>query len=189
MRSAVVAAAALAALSLAGCDKATPPGGAKSQAQASPTTTVTAPATGAPSSPGAAKSYDCTTLLTNAEAMTATGLDFKLADAKNGASKPWAGYTDCGYFAPDGTYLQATVWTGQAYEQGFLPQVQAARAGSAEPVTGIGDEAGWNAENSVLGVRVGGTGVTIAFAFAESRGAAQLKDWARKVATVVINRL
>lgn len=184
---------AIFAIALAGCDRdQSSPG---PQAQASPTESGSAtepPSTSEPTSPATASAatvYDCTALLSNAEAQAVTGLDLSLLDSGNGAADPFEGYTDCGYFASDGTYMQATVWTGPAYEQGFMPQVQAARAGGAEPVSGVGDEAGWSADLTVLGVRVGGIGITIAFEFVDERGQDELRTWAAQLAEIVISHL
>jgi hypothetical protein len=172
------------ALVLTGCGTDASPGHSQSQPGPGP---VTSPAP--PPAASEAKVYDCVLLLTDSEAQAATGVDLSLYDPGSGADDPFEGYTDCGYFASDGTYLQVTVWTGPAYEQGFLPQAQAARAGAAEPVSGVGDEAGWSAELATLGVRVGGTGVTIAFAFVDDREPDQLRAWALSLATVVIARV
>lgn len=188
MRTTLVAFVAAAAIGLSGCDKPAPQSGTQNQAQPSQTTAAVSTSV-APPPAGTAKDYDCKAVLSNAEALSATGLNFELTEAKNGAADPYPGYTDCGYFAGDGTYMQVTLWTGPAYQQGFVPQLQAARSGGAEPITGIGDEAGWSTAGSVFGVRVGNAGITIAFAFAQSRQEAELKQWARKVATVVIGRL
>lgn len=195
MRLAVIAIAAATILGLAGCDKdapaATSQGAARSASPNNPTQAAAATPAAAttPPSTGKATSYDCKALLSDAEAHAATGLDLKLADPKNGAADPFAGFTDCGYFASDGTYLQASVWTGQAYQQGFLPLVQAARAGGAEAVSGVGDEAGWSPQTTTLGVRVGSTGITIAYELTAAEGPADPKGSAVKLATIVISHL
>ncbi len=190
MRSAIIAAATAALVGLAACDKDAQPNtvvpplnSATQESSATPATTTAAP-------PSAAKTYDCTALLSNAEAKAATGMDLTLFDPTSGAVHPLDGFTDCGYFASDGTYMQATVWTGPSYTQEFLPLVQAARAGGAEPVTGVGDEAGWSSDATTLGVRVGGTGITIAYEFTSGgAGPADLKGSAVKLAQVVISHL
>ncbi len=183
--------ALFAVLALAGCDRDQPSTGP--QAQASTTDAVSAttqpppPTSEATTSP--ATTYDCAALLSNGEAQAATGLDLSLVESADGADDPFDGYTDCGYFSSDGTYMQATVWTGPAYEQGFVPQLEAGRAGAADPVPGVGDEAGWSADLTVLGVRVGGTGITIAFAFVDERGQDELRTWAVELADIVISHL
>ncbi len=189
MRTAVIAVAAVAVLGLTACEKDAQPGTVQGSAPGTQTqaaATSTAPSTPPPA--GAIKSYDCTKLLSNAEARAATGLAFSLVDPKNGATDP-DGFTDCGYFAPDGTYMQASVWTGPSYQQDFLPLVQAARAGAAEPIGGIGDEAGWSSQSTSLGVRVGSTGITIAYELFGGPGPADMKGSAIKLANVVISHL
>jgi hypothetical protein len=192
MRSRTFALIAMLAVALAGCDRDQP----SSDPQAQVPTETGAPTQPTPSSEATsdaavspATAYDCTVLLSNGDAQAATGLDLSLVESPDGADDPFEGYTDCGYFASDGTYMQATVWTGPAYEQGFMPQVQAARAGGAEPVSGLGDEAGWSADLTILGVRVGGTGITIAFEFVDGRGQDELRTWAVDLAEIVISHL
>jgi hypothetical protein len=59
----------------------------------------------------------------------------------------------------------------------------------AQPVPGLGDEAGWTNATPVLGVRVGGTGITIAYSFVDERAEEELKTWAVKLANTVISHL
>jgi hypothetical protein len=189
MRPRIFALIAMTALTLVACDRDQPASGPQVQSSPTDAGTVTQPPPTSEATASAATAYDCAVLLSSSEAQAATGLDLSLLESPDGAAAPFDGYTDCGYFASDGTYMQATVWTGPAFEQGFMPQVQAARAGGAELVPGVGDEAGWSADLTILGVRVGGTGITIAFEFVDGRAQDELRTWAVELADIVISHL
>ncbi|GEM_PF-6536338 len=158
-------------LALASCSKGTaaaPPQVTSSAAE--PSIEVTAPPE-EPSSPAPPSSgssggtttgvhyYDCARLLSDAEAQRATGL----SDASlftEGNAKEAGGHTYCQFFG-GGVEWAVNVYTGPSYQQIFQPTFEAA-AGVSE-IPGLGDEAKWSDQAHILGIRVGGLGISIDF--------------------------
>jgi hypothetical protein len=158
-------AAVVAVLAVASCTKSSesasdggsPPPSAESSAP--PATSETPPPTGAVSG-GDVKYYDCTKLLSAAEATNATGVSVQFSNEEKGEAIK--GQTYCQYFAPNSVSIAMAVATGPAYDKYFVPLMTAGKA-AAEPIAGLGDEAGWSDKGNGLGFRVGSTGVTIIF--------------------------
>jgi hypothetical protein len=135
------------------------PSAAVSAAASAPSPSAAASA----GSGGAAGTYDCAALLSDAEIRQATGVpDFALApDNTSGGPE---GYTDCGYFGKGGTlYIQLTTWTGPSKVtfdgswEGLAPL--------GEPIAGVGDEAAFAQEGTRAtgAAKAGPVGISVAF--------------------------
>ncbi len=133
---------------------------------------------GTDADPGA-RYYGCAALLSDAEAQAATGLsDAALFNTDPADQREGSGQTYCQFFADEGGIsLALSVFTGPSYRQGFEPLAQAAQAGGAEEISGLGDAAGWSGEgNPTLGIRVGELGITIVFADMSGTSLAKIED-------------
>jgi len=169
--------AAAALLLLAGCSKGSNAAAPSTAPPSAPSAVVTAPSPTPPEATttgggGAAHYYDCSTLLTDAEARQATGIpDMALFTA--GKQKEAGGQTYCQFFG-GGLSMAVSVFTGPSYSTVFLGLAQS--VASASNVPGVGDEAKWSDQAQTLGIRVGDLGITIAFGELDDGALSQVPD-------------
>ncbi|MBA3876352.1 MAG: hypothetical protein C0498_05360 [Anaerolinea sp.] len=199
--------------SLAGCTSAGTAGpSAEPSAPASGAVTVTTPSpassaapstvptladSAAPSAapitqPAAAKPYDCTKLITDAEMRQATGLSTAtFFNQVLWTDRPGLleGQTYCQFFAGQGaTSIALSVLTGPSLAD--FDQLWAAGS-AADSVPGIGDAARVNAASGAGGARVGGLGITVFLGATGDNGlvGVDVKDAITRILAIVATRV